>query len=50
MTAMLKEGPKDQTEIWVHGEKQVDQECQGRKEMLATWGVLEILVPLVTVE
>lgn len=49
-TAMLQEGLKDQTETLVLREKQVDQGCQERKEILVPWEALEILVLLVTVE
>lgn len=47
---MLKEGLKDQTETLAQREKQADQGCQERKEMLVPWATLEILVLLVTVE
>lgn len=50
LTVMLLEAPKDQTATLALREKQVDQECLERKEILVQWETLEILVLLVTVE
>lgn len=49
-TAVLQVDLKDKKETPAIREKQVDQGCQERKEILVPWAALEILVPLVTVE
>lgn len=50
LTAMHLVELKVQMVTLARREKQVDLECQERKEILETWAALEIPVLLVTVE
>lgn len=50
LTALLLEGTKDQMETLVLREKEVDQGCQERREILVMWAGLATLVLSVTVE
>ena len=50
MTAMLQMGLKDKSESLAQRERQVDQECPERKEIVVLMVTPEILVLSVTME